>query len=158
MSPAVPQIPEGYHTLTPYLCCKNAKEAMEFYKKAFGAEQLFMMPQPDGRVGHAEMKIGTSRFMLADEYPEMGFRSPASIGGAGLQLHMYVEDVDAAFDRAVKAGAQVVRPVADQFYGDRSGTLSDPSGHVWHISTHKEDLSFEEIERRARAHHAKTSG
>ena len=149
MPAAAKPIPDGYHAITPYLIARNASAAIEFYKKAFGATETFRMAQPDGRVGHAELKIGDSVFMLADEFPEMGVKSPAALGGTPLTLLLYVADVDAAAARAVAAGAKVKRPVKDQFYGDRSGTFEDPFGHVWTIATHKEDLSAEQIERRA---------
>ncbi len=149
----VKPIPEGYHTIIPYLAINGAAEAIEFYKKAFGATELMRLAQPDGRVGHAELQMGDSRVMLADEFPEIGFRGPKALGATPVLLHMYVEDVDAVVERAVDAGAKVVRPVQDQFYGDRSGTLEDPYGHMWHVATHKEDLSEEEIRRRAAAQH-----
>ena len=148
---AVKPIPDGYHTVTPYLIIKGAAAAIEFYKKVFGAKELFRMPGPGGKVGHAELQIGDSRIMLADEHPEMGAKSPASFGGSPVGLMLYVEDVDARFNRAVAAGATVKKPLADQFYGDRSGTVSDPFGHQWTIATHKEDLSPEEIDRRMKA-------
>jgi PhnB protein len=148
---AVKPIPDGYHTATPYLIIDGAARAIDFYKKAFGATELFRMDGPDGRVGHAEIKIGNSPIMLGDECPEMGYRSPKALGGPGISLMLYVEDVDARFDQAVAAGASVVRPVKDQFYGDRAGTVADPFGHVWTIATHKEDLTMEEIRRRAAA-------
>ena len=147
----VKPIPDGYHAITPYLAVKGAAEAIEFYKKAFGASELMRFPQPDGRVGHAEIKIGDSRVMLADEFPEMDFLSPRARGGSAVHLHVYVENVDAVFERALSAGAREVRPVQDQFYGDRLGTVADPYGHVWHVSTHKEDLSMEELQKRAAA-------
>ena len=144
-------IPDGYHTATPYLIVQNAAAAIEFYKRAFGATELMRLTDPRGKVGHAEIKIGDSPIMLADEMPEMGFRSPQSIGGAGVSLLLYVEDVDTRFRQATGAGAKVLRPVQDQFYGDRSGTLEDPFGHVWTLATHTEDVSIEEINRRAEA-------
>jgi PhnB protein len=153
MSARVKPIPDGHHTITPYLSIKGAAAAIDFYKRAFGAMEMMRMAQPDGRIGHAELQIGDSRVMLADEFPEMDFRSPASVGGTPVTLHMYVEDVDAVVSQAVAAGAKLVRPVQDQFYGDRSGTVTDPYGHVWHVATHKEDLSMEEIRRRAAAQH-----
>jgi len=153
MAPKVKPIPDGYHSLTPYLCIKGAAAAIEFYKKAFGAKEVMRMAQPDGRVGHAELQIGDSKVMLSDEFPEMSFRSPQSIGDSPVHLHLYVEDVDSVFKRAVAEGAKEVRPVQDQFYGDRMGTVTDPYGHVWHVSTHTEDLSPEEIGRRAAAQH-----
>jgi PhnB protein len=150
---AVKPVPEGYHTVIPYLSIKGAADAIEFYKKAFEAKELMRMAQPDGRVGHAELQIGDSKVMLADEFPEMDFRSPRSVGGSPVMLHLYVEDVDTVVGRAVANGAKVLRPIQDQFYGDRSGTLADPYGHLWHVATHKEDLSPEEIGRRAAAQH-----
>jgi PhnB protein len=153
MAAKVKSIPDGYHTLTPYLSIQGASDAIEFYKKAFGATEVMRMPQPDGRIGHAELQIGDSRLMLADEFPEMDFRSPRAFGGSPVHLHLYVEDVDTVVGRAVAAGAKVLRPVKDQFYGDRTGTLADPYGHVWHVATHKEDLSMEEMRRRAAAEH-----
>ncbi len=149
MASAVKPIPEGYHSVTPYLVVKGAVRAIEFYEKAFGARQLFRMMGPDGRVGHAELEIGDSRVMLADEHPEIGARSPQSIGGSPVTIHLYVEDVDATVARALSAGAQLTRPVADQFYGDRNGGLTDPFGHVWFVATHKEDVPADELERRA---------
>ena len=153
MPSKVKPIPEGHHALTPYLSVHGAGAAIDFYKKAFGAKELFRMAQPDGRIGHAELQIGDSRLMLADEFPDMGFRSPHAVGGTPVHLHLYVENVDAVFNQAVGAGAKVERPVQDQFYGDRSGSLADPYGHVWHVSTHTEDLSMEEIRKRAAAQH-----
>jgi PhnB protein len=144
-------IPEGYHTATPYLIVKGAAKALEFYKKAFGARETMRFDAPGGLVGHAEFRIGNSMFMIADEYPDMGYRGPLSYGGSAVSILLYVEDVDRWFDRAIAAGAKATRPVADQFYGDRSGTLTDPFGHVWSISTHTEDLSVEELHRRAKA-------
>ena len=149
MGSAVKSIPEGYHSVTPYLIVQGAVRAIEFYRRAFGARELFRMMQPDGRVGHAELEIGDSRVMLADEHPEMGVRSPQTIGGSPVTIHLYVEDVDATVARAAAAGATVTRPVADQFYGDRNGGLTDPFGHVWYVATHVEDLSMEELGRRA---------
>lgn len=147
MSP-VKAIPEGYHTATPYLCIKGAAEALDFYKRAFGAEELFRMDGPDGRLGHAEIKIGDSPIMLADEYPEMNFRSPKTLGGSPISIMLYVEDVDTFAAKAVAAGLKVLRPVADQFYGDRSGQFEDPFGHTWSIASHKEDVSMEEMKKR----------
>jgi PhnB protein len=147
---AVKPIPDGYHTLTPYLIVKGAAAALEFYAKALGAQELVRMADPSGRVGHAEMKIGDSPFMLADEFPEMGAVAPPAGGGHSVSFLVYVPDVDAAFARALAAGAKAVRPVQDQFYGDRSGTLEDPFGHQWTLATHVEDVSPEEMERRAR--------
>jgi PhnB protein len=151
MTSKVRPIPEGYHSVTPYLIIKNAADAIEFYKKAFGATELFRMAQPDGRIGHAEIKIGDSPIMLADEFPEMGYRSPQSLGGSAVSIMLYVEDVDAVVNQATTVGAKLDRPVEDKFYGDRTGSLTDPFGHVWHIGTHKEDVSPEEMEKRAAA-------
>jgi uncharacterized glyoxalase superfamily protein PhnB len=144
---AVKPIPEGYHTLTPYLTVKDAARAIEFYKQAFGAQERGVMKGPDGKVMHAELKIGDSIIMLADEFPEYGSLSPQTSGGAGMGLHIYVDGVDAAFDRAVKAGAQVEMPVIDQFWGDRYGKLKDPFGHKWSIATHTKDMSADEMKR-----------
>ncbi len=152
MPTTVKPIPDGYHSVTPYLIVKGGARAIEFYKAAFGATELMRMMQPDGRVGHAEVRIGDSPVMLADEFPEMGQRSPQTIGGTPVSLMIYVPDVDAVVARAVAAGAQLTRPVADQFYGDRTGGVTDPFGHAWFIATHKEDLSPEELERRAAQH------
>jgi PhnB protein len=144
-------IPDGYRTATPYLIVKGAAEAIEFYKRAFGATELLRMADPKGRVGHAEIRIGDSVIMLADEYPEMGHRGPRSLGGSSVSILLYLEDVDTVFERALKAGARAQRPVQNQFYGDRSGTLEDPFGHVWTIATHVEDVPEEELKRRAEA-------
>ncbi len=142
----VKAIPEGYHSVTPYLIIKGAASALDFYKKAFGATEMFRMPDASGKlVGHAEIKIGDSHIMLADEYPEMGYRSPQSLGGTPVSILLYVDDVDATIPRAVAAGAKLVQPIKDQFYGDRSGTLHDPFGHVWTVATHKKDVSPEEM-------------
>jgi PhnB protein len=149
MAGTVKSIPEGYHSVTPYLAIAGAADAIAFYKKAFGATEVMRMAAPGGKVGHAEVEIGGSRIMLSDEYPDLGFLSPKTTGGSPVGLHLYVEDVDAVARQAVAAGAKEVRPVKDQFYGDRSGTIEDPFGHVWHIATHKEDLSPDELKRRA---------
>jgi PhnB protein len=142
-------IPDGYHTATPYLIVNGAAQAREFYKKAFGATEMMRFPCPGGKIMHAEIKIGDSPIMLADEAPEMGARSPKTLGGTPVSLLLYVEDVDAWASKAVAAGAKVQRPVQDQFYGDRTGTFEDPFGHVWSIATHKEDVSPEEMQKRA---------
>jgi PhnB protein len=144
-------VPDGYHTATPYLIVNGAAQAIEFYKKAFGATELLRMPQPGGKIGHAEIKIGDSIIMLADEFPDVSARSPRSIGGSPVSIMLYVEDVDRIFSQAVAAGAKVKRPVADQFYGDRTGGIEDPFGHLWYIATHKEDVSPEEMRKRAAA-------
>ncbi len=156
MAGKVQAIPDGYHSVTPYLIVKGAAAAIEFYKKALGATEIMRMPQPDGRIGHAEIRIGNSRVMLADEFPERGIVGPAE-GRAPVMLHLYVEDVDAVFAGALAAGAKEMRPVQDQFYGDRSGMFTDPFGHCWNVATHKEDLSSEEVEKRAKAAMAKAS-
>jgi len=155
---AVKPIPEGYHSVTPYLIVRGGSDAIEFYKKAFGATELFRFPAPDGKVGHAEIKIGDSPIMLADEYPQMGYNSPQSIGGSPVSLMVYVDDVDTVFSRAIEAGATVKEAVQDKFYGDRIGSVVDPFGHVWHIATHKEDVSIEEMQQRAKAHESAASG
>ena len=142
-------IPDGYHTATPYLIVTGAARALEFYKQVFGATEVVRMDGPGGKVIHAEIKIGDSHIMLADEFPEMDALSPQSIGGTPVSLMLYFEDADAVTARAVSAGAKVLRPVQDQFYGDRCGTIVDPFGHKWTIATHKEDLSPEEIQKRA---------
>jgi PhnB protein len=144
---SVKPIPEGYHTLTPFLTVRNAERAIEFYKQAFGAQERGVAKGPDGKVMHAELKIGDSVIMLSDEYPEFGSLSPQSVGGSPMGLHIYIENVDAAFDRAVKAGAQVEMPVMDQFWGDRYGKLKDPFGHKWSIATHVKDMSADEMKR-----------
>jgi PhnB protein len=148
---AVKPIPEGYHSVTPYLIVKGAAKAIEFYKQAFGATELGRMTAPDGKIGHAEIQIGDSRVMLADEFPEMDSRGPESLGSTPVMIHLYVEDVDAVAKQATAAGARELRPVKDQFYGDRSGMFADPFGHQWNIATHVEDLSAEEIGKRAAA-------
>ena len=147
----VKPVPEGYHSITPYLCVNGAAEAIEFYKRAFGATEIMRMPAPGGKVGHAELKFGDSRVMIADEFPEMEFKSPRAFGGSPVHIHLYIDGVDAVVAQAVAAGAKIVRAVADQFYGDRLGTVSDPWGHVWHVSTHIEDLTEEEMKKRAAA-------
>ncbi len=144
-------IPEGYRTATPYLIVQGAAQAIEFYKHAFGATEMLRMADPQGRVGHAEIRIGDSVIMLADEHPGMGYRGPRALGGSSVSILLYLEDVDTVFERAVKAGARALRAVTDQFYGDRSGTLEDPFGHVWTIATHVEDVPPEELKRRAEA-------
>jgi PhnB protein len=147
----VHHIPAGYHSVTPYLMVRDATKALAFYRDAFGAEELMRFEGPPGRIAHAEVKIGDSHVMLADENPGEGFVGPQTLGGAGVSLMVYVQDVDATFARAVAAGATARRPVADQFYGDRVGTLADPFGHVWSIATHREDVPPEEMERRMKS-------
>jgi PhnB protein len=148
----VPHTPKGYHAVTPYLIIKGAAQAIEYYKKVFGATELFRMDGPDGKVGHAELQIGDSHIMLADENPTMGtgHASASTIGGSPVSLYLYLPDVDAVVDRAVAAGAKILKPVQDQFYGDRSGFIQDPFGHLWGVATHVEDVSPEEMEERAR--------
>ncbi len=148
MARRVKPIPQGHHTVTPYLIVGDAASALEFYRKAFQATELMRVAGPKGKIGHAEIKIGNSVIMLADEFPEMDARSPRSLGGSPVSIHLYVEDVDAMAERATAAGATVLRPVKDQFYGDRSGTVADPFGHIWHIATHKEDLTPDELHKR----------
>src|SRR5438552_1985573 len=141
--------------VTPYLIVNGAARAIDFYKQAFGATEVVRIAGPGGKIGHAEIKIGDSRIMLADEFPEMDARGPQTIGGTPVGLMLYFEDADAVTARAISAGAKVLRPVQDQFYGDRSGTIADPFGHKWTIGTHKEDVSPEEIQKRAAAMFAK---
>jgi PhnB protein len=151
----VKPIPEGYHSVTPYLIIKGAAQALEFYKQAFGATELFRM-EHNGQIGHAEIKIGDSPIMLADEHPEMKQLSPQSLGGTPVSIMIYVDDVDTTYKQAIDAGGVEVKAIQDQFYGDRSGTLTDPFGHVWTVATHTEDVSPEEIEKRLAAF--KTAG
>ena len=146
-------IPEGYHSVTPYLSIKGAAKAIDYYKQVFGATELFRMAGADGKIGHAEIKIGNSPIMLADEFPEMEFVSPQTLGGSPIGLMIYVDDVDTMFNQAISAGATEVKPLQDQFYGDRSGTLKDPFGHVWTVATHVEDVAPEELQKRAAAAH-----
>lgn len=155
---AVKPIPEGYRSITPYLCVKGGAAALAFYAKAFGARELFRMPTPAGTIGHAEIEIGDSKVMLADEAPDMGAKSPQSLGGSPVGIMLYVEDVDATVKRAVEAGAKILRPVENQFYGDRMGGLVDPFGHQWWVATHVEDVPPAELERRAKEAHAKKHG
>ena len=151
MSKSVRPVPEGHPTVSPYLIVNDGAAALDFYKKAFGATELMRHTDPNGKVGHAEITIGDSVIMLADEFPDFGARSPRAIGGSPVGIHLYVEGVDALASRAIAAGAKVVRPVQDQFYGDRNGTFEDPFGHIWHISTHIEDVPPEELSRRVAA-------
>jgi PhnB protein len=148
---AVRPIPQGHPAVSPYLIVEDATRALEFYRKAFGAKELMRHAGPDGRIGHAEVRIGDSIVMLADEHPEVNARSPKAFGGSPVSLHVYVKDVDAVARQAIAAGAKVVRPVQDQFYGDRNGTLEDPFGHQWHVSTHIEDVSAADLRKRAAA-------
>lgn len=144
-------IPQGYSTATPYLIVKGAADAIDFYKRAFGATEQFRMADTSGGIAHAEIKIGNSVIMLSDEHPRMGHRGPRSLGGSPVGIMLYVENVDDVFGRAIKAGGKEQRPVTNQFYGDRTGTLEDPFGHVWTISTHVEDVPADEMKRRAEA-------
>jgi PhnB protein len=148
MSPVLP-IPDGYPRLSPYLCVDGAARAIQFYVEVLGATERMRMDGPDGRIGHAELNLGNSVIMLADEYPDMGFLSPTRIGGTAVTLHAYVEDVDAVFDKALAAGAKSLRAVENQFYGDRSGQFEDPFGHRWNVASHVEDVDAEEMARRA---------
>lgn len=154
MKGKVKPIPDGHPAVSPYLIVNGAASALAFYGKAFGATERFRHSGPDGRIGHAEITIGDSVIMLADEHPEVGARGPGAYGGSPVMLHVYVEDVDAIARQAIAAGAKVVRPVQDQFYGDRSGSFEDPFGHVWHVATHIEDVSAEELSERAKRAHA----
>ena len=151
MTAAVKAIPVGYHSVTPYLIFSGASDAIAFYKRALGAEEVMRMADPGGRIHHAEIKIGDSRIMMADEHPELQALSPKTVGGSPVSIHLYVADLDATVERAVVAGAKLIRPVADQFYGDRVGGIEDPFGYRWFIATHKEDLTMDEIHRRAAA-------
>ena len=147
MPEAVQAVPAGFHTLTPHLTVRDADKALEFYKNALGAEILHVARTPDGKVMHASLRVGDSMLMLNDEFPEMGGLSPLSTGGAGVTIHIYTEDVDAAFNRAVSAGAEVKMPLMDQFWGDRYGMVADPFGHKWSLATHIKDMSQEEMQR-----------
>jgi len=142
-------IPEGYHSVTPYIICKGAAEAIEFYKKAFGAVEIMRMSGPNGQIGHAEIKIGDSHIMLADEHPEIGAYSPQHYGGSPVSVLVYVENADETVNAAVAAGAKVRRPLKDEFYGDRAGTVVDPFGHQWYVHTHIKDVSPEELQKAA---------
>ena len=148
MTPKVKAIPDGYHSVTPYLTARNAANAIDFYQSAFGAQTRGLLTLPDGKIGHAEIIIGNSIIMLADEFPEHGNKSPEALNGSPVGLAIYVENVDEVFDRAVKAGATVKEPVADKFWGDRAGSVTDPFGHKWTILTHKEDVSIDEMKKR----------
>jgi PhnB protein len=151
MSPSVKPIPDGYPRVSPYLVVDGAAQAIDFYTQVLGASERMRMGGPDGKIGHAELDFGDSVVMLADEYPDMGYVGPKAIGGTPVTIGVYVEDVDKTFDAAVKAGAKALRPVEDQFYGDRSGQIEDPFGHRWSISTHVEDVPPDEMQKRAAA-------
>jgi PhnB protein len=148
---AVKPIPEGYHSVTPYLTVKGALQAIDFYVEAFDAKEALRMPAPGDLIGHAELMIGNSKIMIADEFPGMGNKGPQAFGGSPITIHLYVEDVDIVYERAVKAGAKAVQPVENKFYGDRGGSILDPFGHIWHISTHVEDVPLDELMKRAAA-------
>jgi PhnB protein len=145
---SVKPIPDGYSTVTPYLFIRGAAAAIDYYKKVFGAQEIMRLKAPNGLIAHAELRIGDSMVMLGDENPLWGNKSPQTLGGSATGLHVYVENVDAVVQAAVDAGAQLVRPVQDQFYGDRTGSVTDPFGHIWSVATHVEDVSPEEISRR----------
>jgi PhnB protein len=147
----VKPMPDGYHNMTPYLIVNGAAKAIEFYTKVFGATEKMRMPSPGGKVGHAELTLGDSMIMLADEHPEIGARAPSAYGGSAVSLMVYVPDVDATVATATAAGAKIVRPVDNQFYGDRMGTIADPFGHQWHVATHVEDVPPGELAKRAAA-------
>ena len=149
MASKINPIPEGYHSVTPYIIVDGAAAAIDFYKQAFGATEVMRMPGPGGKIGHAESKIGDSHIMLADEHPEVEALGPRTVGGSPVKLMIYIEDVDAVVERAVAAGAKIIRHVADQFYGDRTGGIEDPFGHIWYVATHIEDVPMEEMEKRA---------
>jgi PhnB protein len=151
MAGKVKPIPDGYHNVTPYLVVTGAAAAIEFYKKVFGATEVMRFPSPGGKIGHAEIRIGDSTVMLADDNPNMGYKGPKAFGGSPISLLVYVPDVDKTVDRAVAAGAKLTRPVADQFYGDRTGGLEDPFGHQWYVATHIEDVSPDEMQKRSEA-------
>lgn len=150
MSNKVNPIPPGYHTITPYLIVDDGANAIEFYKKAFGAKEIMRFGKPDGKIGHAEMQLGDSKFMLGDACPQMGASSPKTYKGSPISIHLYVEDVDNFVAKAVEAGTTLVRPVEDMFYGDRAGALEDPFGHTWYVATHVEDVTDEEIRQRSK--------
>ena len=147
--PNVKPIPDGYPQISPYLCIDGAEEAIEFYSTVFDAKERLRLPAPEGKIGHAELQLGDSVIMLADEAPELGIRSPKSVGGTPVTISVYVEDVDGVFDRAVQSGAKAIRPLEDQFYGDRSGQFEDPFGHRWSVATHVEDVSPDEMAKRS---------
>jgi len=147
-------VPHGYNSITPYLIVRNAANAIEFYKKVFGAKEVMRMEKPGGKIGHAEVRIGDTKIMLADEHPEMSARSPESYGGSPVGIHLYIKDVDAILQKAMAAGATLLRPATNMFYGDRIGTVKDPYGHTWSVATHVEDVSAKEMKKRAAAMYA----
>ena len=148
-------IPDGFHSVTPSLVVNNSKEAIEFYKKAFGANEIYQAPAPDGKIMHAMIQIGDSFIMMSDEFPAMGATSPKTIGGTAVTLHLYVEDADKIFNQAVEAGAKVTMPIMDAFWGDRFGTVVDPYGHSWAIATHKVDMTPEGLRKAGEEYFAK---
>lgn len=151
MTTKVKPVPNGYHSVTPYMVVRNAADAIEFYKKAFGARERMRLEGPGGGVMHAEIEIGDSAIMLGEEHDDSCARGPETLGGTPVSIYLYVDDVDTVFARAADLGATVLRPVKDQFYGDRTGAVTDPFGHIWHVSTHIEDVSAEEIQKRTAA-------
>jgi PhnB protein len=151
MAGEVSPVPQGHRTVAPYLSVKDGASALDFYRRAFGATEVYRLLLPDGRLGHGEIRLGDSIVMLSDEFPEFGHKGPQSLGGTPVSIHLYVDDVDAFFKKAVAAGAIERKPVMDQFYGDRSGQLEDPFGHLWWVATHKEDIAPEELQKRAAA-------
>jgi PhnB protein len=148
----VTPIPDGYHSVTPYLIVDGASDAIAFYAKVFGTKERMRMPMPGGKVGHAEVDLGDSVIMLADEFPDMGIRGPKTLGGSPVNIHIYVDDVDSVFQGAIEAGSKVLQPLEDKFYGDRAGQLEDPFGHIWSVATHVEDVPEEEMAKRAQAY------
>jgi PhnB protein len=151
MAGKVSPVPQGHRTVAPYLAVKDGAKALDFYRRAFGATEIYRLMLPDGRLGHGEIRLGDSIVMLSDEFPEFGGKTPQTLGGTPVSVHLYVDDVDAFFKKAVAAGAIERKPVMDQFYGDRSGQLEDPFGHLWWVATHKEDVAPEEVQKRAAA-------
>ena len=154
MTNSVKPVPDGFHTATPTLVVRNAAQAIDFYKQVFGAEEIMRMPSPDGKISHAELKIGDSIIFLSDEFPNMGGKAPQTLGGFTGGIYLYVEDVDDVFQRAIDAGGKAATPVTDMFWGDRHGNFVDPFGHSWGVSTHTEDLSEQEMGKRAQAFYA----
>ena len=151
-------IPDGFHTVTPSIVLSNTKEAIEFYKKAFNANEIYQMPTPDGKTMHAMIQIGDSFVMMSDEFPQMGANSPTTVGGTSSTIHLYVEDADKIYDQAIKAGATPTMPMMDAFWGDRYGSILDPYGHSWAIATHKKDMSSEEMQKAAKEFMAQMHG
>ena len=154
----VQPVPKGYNAVTPYLAIQGAAQAIDFYKKVFGAMEVMRMPAPQGKLGHVEIKVGDSKIMLADESPAMNFLAPPARGGTPVHIHLYVKDVDATVAKAIEAGAKMVRDVQDMFYGDRTGSIEDPFGHFWHVATHIRDVSMKEMQRAAEEMARKAGG